>query len=223
MIYVVEDDNGIREIEIYSLQSAGYDAKGFSTGKEFFNALEKEKPALVLLDVMLPDQDGITILQKLKKSADTKDIPIIVASAKGTEYDKVVGLDAGADDYLAKPFGMMEMLSRVRAVLRRSQTAHPDELAVNNITIRLPQHEVSVDGEPIELTLKEYNMLVLFLSHPKIVFTREQLLNQIWGTEYDGETRTVDVHIRTLRQKLGEAGNHIQTVRGVGYRYEDES
>ncbi len=220
VIYCVEDDSSIREIEIYTLQSTGYHAKGFENGRDFFAALKTEKPDLVILDIMLPDEDGMDILAKLKRNTDTKDIPVILASAKGTEYDKVKGLDTGADDYLAKPFGMMEMVSRVRAVLRRAKQQPNNVLTNGNIEILNDQHEVKVNGVPVELTLKEYSLLELLMSHPGIVFTREQLLNQIWGTDYDGETRTIDVHVRTLRQKLGEEGNRIGTVRGVGYRYE---
>lgn len=222
MIYCVEDDNSIREIEIYTLQSTGFEAVGFESAKDFFTALRKEKPELILLDIMLPDQDGTEVLKALKKDPSTKEIPVILASAKGTEYDKVKGLDTGADDYLSKPFGMMEMVSRVRAVLRRSQTVRTNVLESNNISIDTGKHEVKVDGTKIELTLKEFEMLRMLISRPGIVFTREQLLNEIWGTEYDGETRTVDVHVRTLRQKLGDAGKHIDTVRGVGYRYREE-
>ena len=222
MIYVVEDDSSIREIEIYTLHSTGFEAVGFENGRDFFTALKTKKPDLILLDIMLPDEDGTEILKKLKKDPSARDIPVILASAKGTEYDKVQGLDIGADDYLAKPFGMMEMVSRVRAVLRRTnrETGHVIEHC--GIRIDFDKHEVTVNGSIIELTLKEYDLLSLLVSHPGIVFTREQLLNEIWGTEYDGETRTIDVHIRTLRQKLSEQGKHIDTVRGVGYRFRED-
>lgn len=219
-IYCVEDDKSIQEIEIYTLQSTGFDAQGFYDGKSFFQALTKEKPDLILLDVMLPDEDGISILTKLKKNPATSDIPVIIASAKGEEYDKIVGLDTGADDYLAKPFGMMEMVSRIRAVLRRTQKQAAHLIISGNIQIDDDSHIVSVNNEVIELTLKEYQLLKLFVSHPGIAYTRDTLLSKIWGTDFYGETRTVDVHIRTLRAKLGEEGNHISTVRGVGYRYE---
>ena len=218
MIYCVEDDASIREIEIYTLKSTGFAAKGFETAADFFAALRNEKPDLILLDIMLPDEDGTQVLKKLKKDPVTRDIPVIMASAKGTEYDKVQGLDTGADDYLAKPFGMMEMVSRIRAVLRRVNSSSEQVVENSGIRMDASRHEVLVDGEPVVLTLKEYDLLYLLLSHPGIVYTRDQLLNHIWGTEYDGETRTVDVHVRTLRQKLGEAGNLIETVRGVGYR-----
>lgn len=223
MIYCVEDDASIREIEIYTLKSTGFAAKGFETAADFFAALRNEKPDLILLDIMLPDEDGTQVLKKLKKDPVTRDIPVIMASAKGTEYDKVQGLDTGADDYLAKPFGMMEMVSRIRAVLRRVNSSSEQVIENSGIRMDTSRHEVLVDGEPVALTLKEYDLLYLLLSHPGIVYTRDQLLNHIWGTEYDGETRTVDVHVRTLRQKLGNAGRHIDTVRGVGYRYKEDA
>ncbi|MDY3660047.1 response regulator [Bulleidia sp. HCP3S3_F2] len=220
MIYCVEDDKSIREIEMYTLQSTGFETKGFEDGHSFFEELKEKKPDLILLDVMLPDEDGISILTKLKKNPDTNDIPVIIASAKGEEYDKIKGLDTGADDYLAKPFGMMEMISRIKAVLRRSIHAVSSNLTSGNIEMDLNSHIVKVNGEQVDLTLKEYELLKLFISHPGIVYSREALLNKIWEVEYYGETRTVDVHIRTLRSKLMEEGNRITTVRGVGYRYE---
>lgn len=222
MIYCVEDDSSIREIEIYTLQSTGFEARGFETAGDFFKALQKEKPELVILDIMLPDMEGTEVLKQLKKDIYTKEIPVILASAKGTEYDKVKGLDTGADDYLAKPFGMMEMVSRVRAVLRRTQKPKSDVLEHNGIRIDHGKHEVTVNGKMIDLTLKEYEVLALLMSRPGIVFTRDQLLSKVWEEEYTTETRTVDVHIRTLRQKLQEEGAHIDTVRGVGYRYKEE-
>lgn len=220
IIYCVEDDKSIREIEMYTLQSTGFETKGFEDGHSFFEELKEKKPDLILLDVMLPDEDGISILTKLKKNPDTSDIPVIIASAKGEEYDKIKGLDTGADDYLAKPFGMMEMISRIKAVLRRSIHAVSSNLTSGNIEMDLNSHIVKVNGEQVDLTLKEYELLKLFISHPGIVYSREALLNKIWEVEYYGETRTVDVHIRTLRSKLMEEGNRITTVRGVGYRYE---
>lgn len=222
MIYCVEDDSSIREIEIYTLQSTGFEARGFETAGDFFKALQKEKPELVILDIMLPDMEGTEVLKQLKKDVSTKEIPVILASAKGTEYDTVKGLDTGADDYLAKPFGMMEMVSRVRAVLRRTQKPKSDVLEHNGIRIDHGKHEVTVNGKMIDLTLKEYEVLALLMSRPGIVFTRDQLLSKVWEEEYTTETRTVDVHIRTLRQKLQEEGAHIDTVRGVGYRYKEE-
>ena len=220
-IYCVEDDTSIREIEIYTLNSTGFEAVGFENGNEFFEALRKQIPDLILLDIMLPDMSGMDILSILKKDPSTKDIPVILASAKGTEFDKINGLDTGADDYLAKPFGMMEMVSRVRAVLRRFSPKTSSILKTREITLNDETHVVEVNGENVELTLKEYSVLKLLMSHPGIVFSRDRLLNEIWGMDYDGETRTVDVHIRTLRTKLKEAGNCIDTVRGVGYRYKE--
>lgn len=221
MIYCVEDDSSIREIEIYTLQSTGFEARGFETAGDFFKALQKEKPELIILDIMLPDMEGTEVLRQLKKDISAKEIPVILASAKGTEYDKVKGLDTGADDYLAKPFGMMEMVSRVRAVLRRTQKPKSNVLEHNGIRIDHGKHEVTVNGKMIDLTLKEYEVLALLMSRPGIVFTRDQLLSKVWEEEYTTETRTVDVHIRTLRQKLQEEGAHIDTVRGVGYRYKE--
>ncbi len=221
MIYIVEDDEDIQQIELYTLQNTGFEAKGFSDGATFWNAMQAKKPDLVILDVMLPDEDGVQILKKLKNNPQTADIPVIFASAKGTEFDKIKGLDLGADDYLVKPFGMMEMVSRVKAVMRRSSSQATKPPVSGPIEIRLDQHKAFVYGKEVELTLKEFELLNLLLSHPGIVFTREQMLEQIWGFLYDGETRTVDVHIGTLRQKLGEAGKRIETVRGVGYRYRE--
>lgn len=221
MIFCVEDDQAIRDLMIYTLNSAGFEAMGFEDGSAFFPALEKKKPELIMLDIMLPGEDGITILKKLRGNTATSDIPVIMATAKGTEYDKVIGLDLGADDYLAKPFGMMEMISRVKAVLRRvirNETA--SVLRVGKLELNMSNHTVFSDGERIELTLKEYEMLRLFMESPGRVFNRDQLLNEIWEAEYVGETRTVDVHIGTLRTKLGDCGEYIETVRGVGYRME---
>lgn len=224
MIYCVEDDTNIRDIEVYTLQSTGFEAVGFSEGFSFLEALQHKLPQLVLLDVMLPGDDGITLLKHLKENSATREIPVIMATAKGAEYDKIVGLDLGADDYLVKPFGMMEMVSRVRAVLRRTASKQESHLLkAGGIVLNPAEHTVLADGERILLTLKEYEMLRLFLSHPGMVYTRDQLLSDIWGIDYDGETRTVDVHVRTLRQKLGPCGDLIQTVRGVGYRLEVHS
>ena len=221
MIYCVEDDASIREIELYTLQSTGFRAEGFVDSEAFFAALHRELPELVILDVMLPGADGVEILRALKADAKTRDIPVIMATAKGAEYDKIQSLDLGADDYLVKPFGMMEMISRVKAVLRRSAPRERAEaLTLGALTVNFSAHTVLVDGERVILTLKEYELLRLLLENPGRVFTRDQLLSDIWGMDYDGETRTVDVHIRTLRQKLGCAGNLIETVRGVGYRLE---
>ena len=221
MIFCVEDDQAIRDLMIYTLNSAGFEAMGFEDGNAFFPALEKKKPELILLDIMLPGEDGITILKKLRGKTATSNIPVIMTTAKGTEYDKVIGLDLGADDYLTKPFGMMEMVARVKAVLRRvikSETT--SVLRVGKLELNMSNHTVFSDGERIELTLKEYEMLRLFMGSPGKVFNRDQLLNEIWEAEYAGETRTVDVHIGTLRTKLGDCGEYIETVRGVGYRME---
>ena len=221
MIFCVEDDQDIRDLMIYALNAAGFEAKGFTDGTEFFCALQTEKPELVMLDIMLPGDDGITILKKLRSNTATADIPIIMATAKGTEYDKVIGLDTGADDYLAKPFGMMEMVSRVKAVLRRVTPQNtPKSLRVGNLEINESEHTVYVCKERVTLTLEEYDLLHLFMDNLGKVFTRDRLLQLIWGCDYMGETRTVDVHIGTLRTKLGECGEYIETVRGVGYRME---
>lgn len=221
MIFCVEDDNGIRDLMIYALNSAGFEAKGFTDGTEFFSALQTETPELIMLDIMLPGDDGITILKELRGNTATADIPVIMATAKGSEYDKVIGLDTGADDYLAKPFGMMEMVSRVKAVLRRVTPKNaPKSLKVGNLEMKEAEHTVYSCGERITLTLKEYDLLHLFMNNLGKVYTRDNLLQLIWGPNYTGETRTVDVHIGTLRTKLGECGEYIETVRGVGYRME---
>ncbi len=221
MIWCVEDDASIRDIEVYTLQSIGFEARGFEDGNSFWKEIHGSVPELIVLDIMLPGMDGITILKKLKEDAALKDIPVILATAKGEEYDKIKGLDLGADYYLVKPFGVMELASCVKAVLRRCQPKRTDNiLKVGNLTVNLDEHIVTADGKRILLTFKEFEMLRLFLLHPGIVYTREQLLNEIWETGYYGETRTVDMHIRTLRQKLGVYGGMIETVRGVGYRLE---
>jgi two-component system alkaline phosphatase synthesis response regulator PhoP len=219
VIYCLEDDEGIRDIEVYTLRSTGYAAEGFADGASFFEAVKRNPPELVILDIMLPGDDGLSILRRLKTTSATRDIPIIMATARGSEYDKIKGLDLGADDYLAKPFGMMEMVSRVRAVLRRAApSAGTHILTAGGLSMNLDEHRVSVSGVSVLLTLKEYEMLRTMLEHPDVVFTRDQLLSEIWGMDYDGETRTVDVHMRTLRQKLGDCAALIETVRGVGYR-----
>lgn len=221
MIFCVEDDEGIRNMVMYTLEASGFEVQGFENGKTFFSALLMNRPDLILLDIMLPDMDGISILKRLKKDKATKDIPVIMATAKGTEYDKVIGLELGADDYLAKPFGMMEMVSRVKAVLRRTQPESDQKvLEVGGLALDLNGHIVKVDGQRVQLTLKEYELLRLFMENIGRAFTREQLLLKIWESDYFGETRTVDVHIGTLRTKLGEYGKMIRTVRGVGYRME---
>ena len=223
MIYCVEDDNSIRELMLYTLRASGFEAEGFGEGEALFDALSRVQPELILLDIMLPGMDGIEILRQLRRNPATAGIPIIISSAKGTEYDKVLGLDLGADDYLAKPFGMMEMISRIRAVLRRTgPREQPKILQMGSLRIDPASHTVTVNGERVTLTLKEFDLLKLFLSSPGRVFTRDQLLEQVWGTDYAGETRTVDVHIGTLRTKLGSCGEYIRTVRGVGYRLEEQ-
>ena len=221
-IWCVEDDASIRDIEIYTLNSTGFEARGFENGENFFAALAQETPDLVILDVMLPGMDGVSILRKMKDSAATKRLPVIMATAKGMEYDKIQSLDLGADDYLVKPFGMMEMVSRVRAVLRRcAPLGEGNVLRAGNLIVNLDERTVTANGNRVNLTFKEFELLKLFLSHPKMVFTRDQLLSNVWNIDYAGETRTVDVHIQTLRQKLGDCGRMIETVRNVGYRLED--
>jgi len=218
MIFCVEDDNSIREIEVYTLSSMGFEAKGFADCTSLYKALESEKPSLILLDIMLPGEDGVTILKSLKSKAETSSIPVIMATAKGSEFDKVESLDLGADDYLVKPFGMMEMVSRVRAVLRRCSKSESENLQVQDITLSAQEHKVVAHGEKITLTLKEFELLERLMKNPGIVFTREKLLEDIWEASCYSETRTVDAHVKTLRQKLGSSGVYIETVRGVGYR-----
>lgn len=223
MIFCVEDDDSICDLMIYTLNSAGFEAKGFSCGDKLFEALQTELPQLIMLDIMLPGEDGISILKKLRRQAGTSEIPVIMATARGTEYDKVIGLDLGADDYLAKPFGMMEMVSRIKAVLRRTAPrAKESSLQIGKLRLNPETYIVLVNEERVQLTLKEYNLLRTFMENPGRVFTRDQLLEIVWGMDYIGETRTVDVHIGTLRTKLGECGDYIETVRGVGYRMEGD-
>ena len=220
-IWCVEDDSSIRDIEVYTLNSTGFAARGFADGAAFRAALTEEIPDLVVLDVMLPGESGVELLQFLRGNPATAEIPIIMATAKGMEYDKIQSLDLGADDYLVKPFGMMEMVSRIKAILRRYKPAQVQHLRkAGGLVINLDEYTVTADGERVTLTLQDFELLKLFLSHPGIAFTRDQLFNEIWGIDYMGETRTVDVHIRTLRQKLGAYGSLIETVRGVGYRLE---
>ncbi len=222
MIFCVEDDAGIRDLMIYTLNASGFRAVGFENAKEFYTALADTVPELIMLDIMLPGEDGISILKRLKADARTADIPVIMATAKGNEYDKVIGLDLGADDYLAKPFGMMEMASRVRAVLRRSGRAAEKQqlIRVGGLEMNLGEHIVTADGIRVQLTLKEFELLRTFMTSPGRAFTREQLLSSVWSEDFLGETRTVDVHVGTLRQKLGACGKYIRTVRGVGYKLE---
>ena len=222
MIYCVEDDHSIRELVVYTLRSTGLEAAGFVDGASFFKALEAEKPNLVLLDVMLPGEDGFELLKRLRARESTREIPVVMLTARSAEYDKVKFLDAGADDYITKPFGMMELLSRVRAVLRRAGGARQSEqgISLSGIDLDTKRHIVRAGGAEVELTLKEFELLRCLMENPNIVFTRDQLLGSVWGYDFNGETRTVDVHVRTLRQKLGEYGEAVETVRGVGYRFQ---
>ncbi|MFR8813801.1 MAG: winged helix-turn-helix domain-containing protein [Lachnospiraceae bacterium] len=220
MIYYVEDEKNIRELVEYALLANGFEIRCFADGVSFWQGLREEKnPELILLDIMLPGENGMEILHRLKETAATKDIPVIMVTAKGSEYDKVLGLDSGADDYIAKPFGMMELVSRIKAVLRRTQKEEVDtDLSYQDIRICNASHKVFVGDEEVELTKKEYNLLSYLIRNQGVVLTRDQLLNSIWGYDFDGETRTVDVHVRSLRQKLGNAGDCVTTVRGIGYR-----
>ena len=221
MIFCVEDDGAIRDIEVYTLNSMGLPARGLEDGAALWAALREETPQLLLLDVMLPGQDGVSILRQLRSTASTRRLPVIMATAKGAEYDKIISLELGADDYLVKPFGMMEMVARVKAVLRRAAPLREDGvLSCGPLLMEVDEHRVSVEGRRVELTLKEFEVLRLLLKHPGLVYTRDQLLGEVWGLDYDGETRTVDVHIRSLRAKLAQAGNMIATVRGLGYKLE---
>ena len=222
MIYCVEDERNIREMLVYTLGTTGFEAKGIHDGKELFENLEKEIPDLILLDIMLPGEDGYAILEKLKKDPSTREIPIIMVTAKEAEYDKVRGLDGGADDYITKPFGMMEFIARVKAVLRRTQKNAEDKIFYcENLSVNIDRHEVLDGKRKVELTYKEFEMLRYLMENQGIVLSRDRLLERIWGYDFDGETRTVDVHIRTLRQKLGNSGSLIETIRGVGYRIGD--
>lgn len=218
MIYCVEDESAIRDLMVYTLKASGFEAQGFGDSVGFWSAMKAQKPELILLDVMLPGEDGLTVLKRLRSSPMTSDIPVIMATAKGSEYDKVIGLDGGADDYLAKPFGMMEMVSRIKAVLRRTAPKQTKLISYGGVTLDESRHLVTVNGSPVSLTLKEYEILKLLMDSPGQVFTREILLSDVWGMDFTGETRTVDVHIGTLRTKLAEAGDMIETVRGVGYK-----
>ena len=217
MIYLLEDDASIRDFVIYTLNGQGMEARGFAAPSAFWQAMEERLPSLVLLDIMLPEEDGLSILKKLRGGAKTARLPIILLTAKSTEYDKVLGLDGGADDYVAKPFGMMELLSRIRALLRRAEPEE-DVLTRGGLQVVPAKHTVQADGESVALTQKEFELLCLLLRNPGTVFSREQLISRVWGYEFTGETRTVDVHIRTLRQKLGSCGDCIETVRGYGYK-----
>lgn len=219
MIYLLEDDESIRKLVTYTLQHAGYEAAGLSCPSAFWAAMKRQTPELVLLDIMLPEEDGLSVLKKLRGSALWRELPVVMLTAKNAEYDRVVGLDAGADDYISKPFGMMELLARVKALLRRTEQAESEEVyRLGALSVNKTRHEVYAAGQEVTLTLKEFDLLCLLLENKGRVLTRDQLLNRIWGYGFDGESRTVDVHIRTLRQKLGECGEYIETVRGVGYK-----
>ena len=218
MIYCVEDDNAIRDLMLYTLGASGFQAKGFPDSTFFWQAMTEEKPELILLDIMLPGEDGITVLKRLRAASATANIPVIMATAKGSEFDKVIGLDTGADDYLVKPFGMMEMVARIKAVMRRTAPKTDQVLTCGDIVLDEVRHIVTVDGKQVVLTLKEYELLKLLMENAGKVFTRDILLSRIWGQDYLGETRTVDVHIGTLRTKLAKGGEKIETVRGVGYK-----
>ena len=221
MIWCVDDDNTIRDIEVYTLTQTGFEAKGFADGISMLEALKTEKPELIVLDIMLPGKDGVEVLKEIRSNPETRKIPVIMATAKGTEMDKIQGLDTGADDYLVKPFGVMEMVFRIKAVLRRCEPDDKEEvLSIGEITLSDKEHLVTVNGEKVVLTFKEFEILKLFMSNPGIVFSRDKLLSEVWGIDYLGESRTVDMHIKTLRQKLGDAGTIIETVIGVGYKME---
>ncbi|NLZ56146.1 MAG: response regulator transcription factor [Clostridiaceae bacterium] len=225
LIYCVEDDSGIRNMLVYALNQAGYTAEGFRSAPEFWQAMEKATPDLILLDIMLPQEDGLSILRRLRADSRFALMPIIMLTAKGTELDKTLGLDAGADDYIAKPFGIMELMARIRAALRRSRGAfmlRERKIIDGAIELDSDRHQVTVDGEPITLTLKEFGLLELFLTHVGMVLTRDQILQNVWGYDYDGGTRTVDMHITSLRSKLGTSGQRIETIRGLGYRFNEE-
>lgn len=222
MIYLVEDDPSIRELVIYTLTSSAMEARGFGLASEFWAAVKSAVPDLILLDIMLPEEDGLSILRKLRQHKRTSGIPVMMLSARGSEFDRVIGLDAGADDYLPKPFGMMELIARVRALLRRTQkpSGTSGDMRLGCLYVSPEQHIVTVNNEQVMLTFKEFEMLLLLLRNRGLVLTREQFLNEVWGYSFDGENRTVDVHIRTLRQKLGDAGTYIRTIRGIGYKLE---
>ena len=223
MIWCVDDDNTIHDIEVYTLEQTGFKARGFADGVSMLEALKTEIPDLIVLDIMMPEMDGLQVLSKLRSEVAYKDIPVIMATAKGTEMDKIGGLNSGADDYLVKPFGVMEMVARVKAVLRRiTKEEATNDITVGNITLKETEHKVITDGEKVELTHKEFEILKLFMQNPNMVFSRDKLMSEIWGMDYIGETRTVDMHIKTLRQKLKGAGGQIKTVIGVGYRLENE-
>lgn len=217
MIYIVEDDRNIQEIELFALKNSGYQAAGFETAKDFYKALSERLPELILLDIMLPDEDGMSILKRLRSRADTQKIPVILVTAKSSELDKVKGLDGGADDYISKPFGVMEMIARVKALLRRSGGAGENLLVCGSVMLDSEKRMVYVDGKPVELTYKEFELLKLLMKNHGIVISRDVIMERVWDSSFEGESRTIDVHVRTLRQKLGEGGSLIRTIRNVGY------
>lgn len=223
MIYCVEDDASIRDIEVYALQATGFEAEGFEDGLSFYQKLQKKQPQLVILDVMLPKMNGIDLLKKMKSNPQLSKIPVIMATAKGEEYDKVTALDLGADYYLTKPFGVMELISCVKAVLRHYQKCNEEMLTCGSLKVECQSRKVTVDGERINLTYKEFELLQLFMSHPNIVYSRQQLMENIWDSDFLGETRTIDVHVKTLRKKIGKYGDNVVTVRNVGYRWENKN
>lgn len=220
MIYLLEDDDSIRKLVVYALESAGFDAKGFECPSSFWKALARQNPDLILLDIMLPEEDGLSVLKKLRSASATRSTPVIMLTAKNTEYDKVIGLDNGADDFITKPFGMMELVARVRALLRRSAPIQNTSTMYQHgeLTVSPDKHRVKVSGNEVQLTYKEFEILCVLLENEGVVMTRDMLMDRVWGSEFDGENRTVDVHIRTLRSKLGDAGKYIETVRGIGYK-----
>ena len=219
MIYLLEDDTNIRNFVVYALNNSGLEAEGFELPSRFWAAVEKKKPSMAILDIMLPEEDGLSVLRKLRESSETKDLPIIMLTAKSTEYDKVIGLDGGADDYVTKPFGTMELVARVKALLRRAEpVSDGKEYSIGPLLLNPDKHIIKVDGQDVALTLKEFQLLCYLIRNKGNVMTRDQILQEIWGYEFDGENRTVDVHIRTLRSKLDKAGDLIETVRGIGYR-----
>ena len=225
MIYIVEDEQSIRELLIYALQNSGYMARGFGDGRELFAALHTEKASAILLDIMLPEEDGLSILKKIRSTPGIKDIPVLLVTAKSSEIDKIVGLDSGADDYITKPFSMMELSARIKAILRRVNRAEEpafEKLHIGEILIDPAEHTAYVSGKPVNLTLKEYELLYFLMQNSGLVFSRDKLLQKIWGYDFDGETRTVDVHIRSLRQKLAASATHLQTIRGIGYRFNND-
>ena len=217
MIYIVEDDRNIQEIELFALKNSGYAAEGFETARAFWQALESRLPELIMLDIMLEDEDGLQILKKLRMRADTRKIPVILVTAKSSEIDKVKGLDSGADDYISKPFGVMEMIARVKALLRRSGGGQENMLACGDVTLDKEKRMVYAHGEPVDLTYKEFELLRLLMKNHGIVISRDVIMERVWESSFEGESRTIDVHVRSLRQKLGESGALIKTIRNVGY------